>query len=330
MQTVWPDWAKALAPKHTAKRKRTARMIPLRESSMNLRNHGQDGGSVKQNAHTMETARSSTWQLEHLSVTGSDERTTARHDGDKRSGMTTSDWITITFSLVAVVIGAGVSFALFRTQLLTDSQSLRDSLTVIDQQTQAFDRRLDAEAQGQQLLITSLATIEHTQSQILERMDLAKQIDDNSDLAEIRSTVERIDTRLHDAVRNIVGDVKEQQAELAAKIQRQFEHQSREATQVVREAFVAEVKKFVTDTRKQDKLVKNLVDSFMEGLRTMGQYQKTNIEGQSETSLNEIEQSISESINQVLDEVVDLKGQLIGLPQPNQAPEEDDPVARIG
>lgn len=72
--------------------------------------------------------------------------------------------------------------------------------------------------------------------------------------------------------------------------------------------------------RRQDKLANNLVTSFMDGFKTMGEYQRVNVEAQSAAHLATIENRINGSINEVLEQVVDLKDQLPGLPAPDVEP----------
>ena len=200
--------------------------------------------------------------------------------------MTSSDWITIVFSLIAVLIGAGVSWAFFRTQLLTDVGKLREAL---DQ-------------------------IREAQIQLKEKMDISGQLDSHDDLLAIRSTVEKLDGDLNRAVSSILSDVKEQQKLLATKIQEKFEAQSIEARQSVQDAFQAELKKFIPDPQQQEQLLNSLVRSFMAGIKTMGEYQKINIEEQSISTASTLEQQIKGSIDNVLKEVTDLKETVEQMP----------------
>jgi hypothetical protein len=204
--------------------------------------------------------------------------------------MSTSDWITITTALVGAMIGAVVSWVFFRTQFLADYSSLRT------------------------VLLAKFTELHSILSEVTGKIDVSKKLSEHDDLAAIRLLVGQIQAQLQLSVDSLVSDVKGQQIELARKIQDQFRFQSEKATQVVRDAFATEVRKFITDTKKQDKLVQGLVESFMDGLRTMGEFQRHKIEVQSEVSLSIIEKRITDSINQVLEEVVNLKEKLPALP----------------
>ncbi|MEM7477505.1 MAG: hypothetical protein AAF483_21170, partial [Planctomycetota bacterium] len=153
-----------------------------------------------------------------------------------------------------MLIASAFSWALFRTQLLADQNGIREKL----------------------------ASLSDTQTRILERIAQGLSSSGNQTvLQEIQRAVDRIDSRLHGAIPDILKHVNEQQSELATKIQTEFEKQSEASIAVVKEAFSSEVRKVISDTRKQDKLVKGLLDAFASSFQTMGSYQRANIEDQS-------------------------------------------------
>ena len=204
--------------------------------------------------------------------------------------MTPSDWLSIVLTLLSVFVGTCVSWVFFRTQLIADFASLRT------------------------LVLDKLTAIHNTELELAAKIDTAERLEKHDDLASIRETVNRIDSRLHESVGSIVTNVKEQQRELAEKIQQQFEIQSKEATRIVNASFSKEVREYISDSRKQEKLLKSLVETFMDSIRVMGDYQRKKLEEQSTLSLESIEKGITSSIGRVLKEVVELKDQLPRLP----------------
>ena len=54
----------------------------------------------------------------------------------------------------------------------------------------------------------------------------------------------------------------------------------------------------------------------MEGMRVMGDYQNKNIENQTTKSINDIEKKITNSIDDVIDEVGLLRNQIVAMPSP--------------
>lgn len=239
--------------------------------------------------------------------------------------MGSSDWLTISLSLVAVLAGAGISWMFFRTQLLADFRALREALARInvprDVDT-AVSPKMSTIASEVQLLRQGLdhsvspkiAAIYTDIRELKERIDIREHIDSSKDIASIKATVEKLDGNLSSAVRDILSDVKSQQRELAERIQAEFRSQSQTATGSVRDAFAQEIAKFVGDNRDREKLLARLVESFMDGMRVMGDYQRTNIEAETAASITEIEKKISRSIEDVFDEVVELRDKVIALP----------------
>ena len=75
-----------------------------------------------------------------------------------------------------------------------------------------------------------------------------------------------------------------------------------------------EIEKFVSDSKDKERLLSSLVDSFMNGMKMMGEYQRQNIEVETANSIKDIETKITASIEEVLDEVVELREKVIALP----------------
>jgi len=250
-----------------------------------------------------------------------------------------SDYLTIILSLVGVIAGAAISWLFFKTQLITDFTSLKEKLielnvprdvnAVVNPQLEEIRKKLEVmslkvENSKPQIPFNSVvidkkmdrihADIKNIQSM----MDLIEHLDSSKEISAIKNTVEKLDKDLNSAVREILSNVKAQQLELAKKIKSTYESQAITATNVVRDAFSSEVRKFVKDSVDREKLLTSLVDSFMEGMRVMGDYQKTNIETQTTKSINDIEEKIISSIDKVVDEVGSLKNQIIAIPSPKQ------------
>ena len=203
--------------------------------------------------------------------------------------METSEWLSVVLSIFGVACGAGISWVFFRTQLLTDFNKLQESLH----------------------------TVVTMQLDLAQKIDLSKEIKDGVDLGSIKDTVQKLDRDLNSAVKEILSDVKSQQQELANKIQQEFRSQSDTATSSVKAAFSSEVSKYIANKNDQEQLLSSLVSSFMDGMHAMGEYQKINIEKETLSSISEIESKISESIDNVVEEVVSLKNQVTMLPNNN-------------
>lgn len=200
--------------------------------------------------------------------------------------METSEWLSVALSLFGVASGAGISWLFFRTQLLADFGKLQNELKVV----------------------TSM------QLDLAQKIDLSKEIKDGADISAIKSTVQKLDKDLNLAVKEILSDVKEQQKELANKIQYEFRTQSKTATNSVKAAFSSEVSKYISNKKDQEQLLSNLVSSFMDGMHAMGEYQRINIEKETVSSISSLEGKITESIDNVVDEVVSLKKQVTMIP----------------
>jgi len=190
-----------------------------------------------------------------------------------------SDWLTICLSILGILVGAGISWMFYRTQMLADFSALHAD--VKDLQT---------------------------------KLNLVEQFNNTKEIASMKATIEKLDCNLNSAIKEILSNVKAQQYELAAKIQNEFKSQSDTATNIVRDAFSNEIGKFIKDSKDKEKLLKNLVESFMEGMRVMGEYQRINIEKETSISISDIEQKITSSIEEVLEEVLELKDKFLALP----------------
>ncbi len=187
--------------------------------------------------------------------------------------------------------------------MLTDFSSLREKLVELN-----VPRDVNAVVSPQ------IQAIHADVKDMQTKLNLMEQLNNTKEIASIRSTIEKIDSNLNSAIKDILSDVKAQQFQLAESIQKEFRTQSDTATNVVKEAFSSQLSNFIKDSGDKERLLKSLVESFMDGMRVMGEYQRKNIEKETSKSISDIEQKISNSIEEVLEEVVQLKNQIIAIP----------------
>jgi len=152
----------------------------------------------------------------------------------------------------------------------------------------------------------------------LQKVTLASQraekISGDSDLSELGVTVQELYDNLTKTISEILSDVRVQQTKLAERIMDEFNGQSDSATEIIKDVFAKEIYKFVKDTQEQEQLLERLIESFMHGMKTMGEYQQINIENETRKSTQEIETRIKESISSVLNEVDKLHEKVMELP----------------
>lgn len=248
--------------------------------------------------------------------------------------MQLSDWLTIIFAIVGIASGAAISWLFFRTQLLTDFGALREKLTKIDVprdvnavvnpaladirsellKLQHTIKAIDVGSNVGRTVNPKLELMQVDIKELLRQVHFSQALDNGKEIASLRATVEKLDSNLNAAVKEILKDVKAQQFELAERIQKEFRSQSRTATSSVRDAFSKEIGRFVNNTQDKEALLSKLVESFMDGMRVMGEYQRQNIERETSTSIEDIERKVTRSIEDVMGEVVTLREQVIALP----------------
>jgi hypothetical protein len=115
-------------------------------------------------------------------------------------------------------------------------------------------------------------------------------------VSELSESVERLRTRLVEAVSNILDEVQAQHAELAGKIQSVFEQQSETTTHSVQSSFADEIAETVPGGTDRERLLERLVEVFMHGMKSMGTYQQINVTEQTEASTDVIRDRINKSI----------------------------------
>ena len=134
-------------------------------------------------------------------------------------------------------------------------------------------------------------------------------------VSELSVSIERLRTRLIEAVSNIFDEIQEQHSELAKKIQSVFEEQSETASLVVQRSFANEIALAMPDHAKRDRLLENLLQVFMHGMKSMGTYQQINIKEHTEASANAIRERINKSIEEVFHSIDRIEHQVVALPR---------------
>jgi hypothetical protein len=201
--------------------------------------------------------------------------------------MSSSDWLTIALTLVGILIGAGVSWAFFRAQQQFSFN--------------AFEQKLSEIAVG----VTTLR----------ENVKLSDHIDVARELGAVRSAVDHLDSAVSSLVGKVVGEVREQQAELLRAVQAQFDLQVAESREVLRNSVVKELG-VVPSAQNQAALVSRLLDLVTDALTTMGHFQRAAIEDQSQEVLERVEERVAGAIGKVGDEVHEIREKLSALGPP--------------
>lgn len=179
--------------------------------------------------------------------------------------LSNSDWITIAFTFVSVLLGFFISWLFFRAQQQTDFNLLKNEIFRLN---------------------TKL---------------------DPGEISAILKTVERIDKDLPRSISSILKDFEREQHSLSKEIQRKFDEQSKKSRKIIEEAFRKEINYILPSNNQSELLLAKLVDSFMDAMIRMGEYQKLNIESQSERHLGTIKNIVETEIKGVVNEVEQLK-----------------------
>jgi hypothetical protein len=208
--------------------------------------------------------------------------------------------------------------------LALDLQVLRGSKDPQQKTIADLVERLTA-VQGKVLSIEDFVAKEYPKlfHSLFEKFDYVKKSPERGeepgkkdDISALGITIGELHENIIMTVSTILTDVKEQQLELAKRIFNEFSAQSYSATKIVKDSFSKEICKFINDTLEQEQLLEYLVDSFMEGMRTMGEYQRINIENETLNATQQLEIRIRDSISKIINEVSELhdKVKVIALP----------------
>jgi hypothetical protein len=153
--------------------------------------------------------------------------------------------------------------------------------------------------------------------EIIENIDNNKQFGNKNytdDIYEIRSTVEKINSDLKTSVDRIVAEVKNQQNNLSATVQQKFEEQSQISVHIIKESMQKELSKFIPIERERDILLDSFIEVIEPAILRMGDFQRINLQQQSEKAITNINQKVTSSITEVVRDVDHLQNQVAMLP----------------
>ena len=122
--------------------------------------------------------------------------------------MVLSDWLTIVFSTLGVLAGAGISWVFFRTQLLADFGSINEKLAEInitrDVDITVNPKLADISAELQLVrqgldhgVLDKLDSIYSDMKEVKEKINIIDELGNSMDIASIKSTVEQLDGNLN-------------------------------------------------------------------------------------------------------------------------------------
>jgi len=133
---------------------------------------------------------------------------------------------------------------------------------------------------------------------------------DPNEITSILRIVERIDEDLLRSVTSILKDLEKEQARLSKEIQAKFDEQSKKSRKIIAESFRKEISYVLPQNGQSEALLSKLVDSFMDAMIRMGEYQRLNIEDQTERHREVIKQIIESETKGLVGEVENLKSKV--------------------
>ncbi|MGF1620273.1 MAG: hypothetical protein ACFCUR_06640 [Rhodomicrobiaceae bacterium] len=135
-------------------------------------------------------------------------------------------------------------------------------------------------------------------------------------VSNLSDKVESLRIQLQRAVGGILEDVKAEHAQLANNIQTVFDEQSETASDVVAAHFSRIVDTLTDNTETRKRTLGDLVEAFMNGMKSMGLYQNINVTETTQESAETIKLRINESIKNVFKDIDDIEEMIIALPNP--------------
>jgi len=139
----------------------------------------------------------------------------------------------------------------------------------------------------------------------------------------LNKSVESLRSRLLEAMDGMLGEVEDEHALLADKISEVFFSQSETAGESVAADFVKVVKTVIENEEAQVRVVEQLLETFMHGLISLGQYQHINITQQTQESIQKIKAGIESAIKEVFkgiedmeEKIGDIEKMIPSLPKP--------------
>jgi hypothetical protein len=134
-------------------------------------------------------------------------------------------------------------------------------------------------------------------------------------VSDLSQSIDGLRSRLLKAIDGMIDEIKEEHTQLAGKIQAVFDRQATEtAADVVSAGFSKVVDKMVENGEIRRRLLNELMETFMFGMRSMGQYQHINITQQTHASTEKIKIQIESSIKDVFHGIDDIENKIIALP----------------
>lgn len=245
--------------------------------------------------------------------------------------MNSSDWLQVVLSLVGFFGGAIISWIFFRAQQTTDFNILRELLTKISHDIGIRDRTLLGRLTSLDKTIDkydeTIQSLTLTMGGVKELTDVSKRLDTLQELNTIKATVENIDDKLSNAVKNIISEIKEQQRELSESLPEKFNQQWQNALPVIEASFRSELKTHVPASKEQDALLEKMLGLVEQAINKTGEYQKINFEQSVSSALQKIETNVKGVVGNVTGEVKNLENKLsdllLALPSPINQPENE-------
>jgi hypothetical protein len=133
-------------------------------------------------------------------------------------------------------------------------------------------------------------------------------------VSKLGNSVEALRTKLEAAIDRLIQNIRGQHLELARKIQVVFEKQSESATLTVEHSFTEELARCMPLNGDRERLLKRLLEVFMDGMRAMGTFEQINVTKQTEAATQEIHSRITKSIKDVFQDIDKLEEQVLSLP----------------
>jgi hypothetical protein len=133
-------------------------------------------------------------------------------------------------------------------------------------------------------------------------------------VSNLSESIEKLRSRLLTAVRGMIDKVKEEHTLLASKIKSVFDEQAQTACGAVSANFSEIVKNAVESPEVKARVLSELIQTFMHGMKQMGEFEKINITNETIASTEKIESGIKASIEAVFQGINEVEKKIIALP----------------
>jgi hypothetical protein len=134
--------------------------------------------------------------------------------------------------------------------------------------------------------------------------------------------LDSINSGINEAVRKILSEVSSQQQAFATDLQRQFSTHTADGMAVIRQAVAQDLSNLMVPAAQRDQLLARLLDMIQNAISQMGEFQKLNLQKQTENVVTRIEETLNESMTGVVKEVkslqktADRESRTLALPAP--------------